>query len=288
MNKEVKQFVRMLKDRGWKLERRCGSGHLKMGYEGVKCAGSFIIAATPSDRRWLLNAQGDARRVEEKCGECVSIVRDGGVVGKYAGKKALDYSAPGLVNHSAPIEITHVEKEEKIMNNPDREFIIELLRKRQREILEVLGPHMGLFDELKKCEENLMRMGGNDAELPADEVKIKKYLEKKEAVLPAPVNKRYSVEEFYGMMLEVVRAESGGFSDGIVPLGRIATWLEEVHGVVRNGAEPVRCRVTRQIKLYNDKYAGDRDGTGRLELWPAKVGGDRKSKPYEGVRLVVG
>jgi len=60
-NKEVRQLIRELEQKGWVFVRMCGTGHFKMRHPS---GGITIIPNSPSDGRWIKNKRAEIRRIE--------------------------------------------------------------------------------------------------------------------------------------------------------------------------------------------------------------------------------
>src|SRR5258708_6344270 len=88
MRKDVKQFIRGLVKRGWYFKRTAGTGHIIMFY---RPGGYITVPVTPSDHRWEQNCEHDARRVEKKYGEWISLEEK-----KASDEYGLDYQKPIL------------------------------------------------------------------------------------------------------------------------------------------------------------------------------------------------
>lgn len=61
-SRDVRQFIKSLEQKGWKIIRRCGTGHIKMAAPNGM---TTIFPNTPSDGRWIKNKRAEVKRIEQ-------------------------------------------------------------------------------------------------------------------------------------------------------------------------------------------------------------------------------
>lgn len=63
-NREVRELLKTMRERGWEFVRKCGSGHTLMRWpmNGLYTT----VSNSPSDHRWLENKWSDIRKTEAK------------------------------------------------------------------------------------------------------------------------------------------------------------------------------------------------------------------------------
>lgn len=266
MNKEVKNFIRMLKERGWHIERRTGSGHIKMAYGP---GGSTILPLTPSDHRWLLNAQSDCGAVEKKYGPYIKKKKVNGSVG-------LDYQKPEespmeLVKPNTPVPSEPIIQIRTVVKNlTNKSFVISMLEKRRDEILAIIGPHLQLFEEWGEVKQALTDLTG-EAIVSWKGQDMKSVTAKIQHETPEPtvVHTRMKIEDVYKFIRDTVIANNNEmkFDD-------LCDWATQVKGIQASQSQSVKTKLILYINQFNDKYPGN----ATLSLWP------ENTRSYESVR----
>lgn len=60
-HKEVRDMVKLMKKRGWYIDRFTGHDHIKMAHPR---GWTTILPGTPSDRKWVVNKLAELDRLE--------------------------------------------------------------------------------------------------------------------------------------------------------------------------------------------------------------------------------
>lgn len=245
MNKQVKRFIRMLQERGWYLYRKGGSGHIIMRY---RPGGQLAFPSTPSDHRWILNAQAEARHLEEKFGPWVPPIRE------HAGKEiGLDYKKPEI-EYRPPV----LKKPEMIINLPvatpireinvgnlDKEIIIQTLQFRFNQIRNEVEPLLVKFEEYKRLEKTLKDLGR--IEIP-DEEKILEKIEKKKTFTKS---REIRILDLVKDIKEIILSHNGR-----IAVLELLEWLSNVKGydfTTYKDTAP-RSNLVQRIMAFNKEH----------------------------------
>jgi predicted RNA binding protein YcfA (HicA-like mRNA interferase family)/cell fate (sporulation/competence/biofilm development) regulator YmcA (YheA/YmcA/DUF963 family) len=272
MHRDVKDFIRFLKGRGWTLERKTGSGHIKMTYAR---GGHTILPMTPSDNRWLLNAQSDARKVEQQYGPWVPPKKeapsDRGLNFQKQTWEETDMKLKTFAELPRVVEPEQMKITTPAHINtkaiPNNNLIMNLLQKRKSELLEIVSPHLEAFKEFQQIEEILTQYSSSRTV----EEKVQEF---KQIRKPTVSAKRFKLKEFYQLVRDVVKTHNGEIN-----IKELSAWMEDVHGVKGSANETVRGKIVRNLHKYNE----ENPGRGDLVLSPIPSEGMRPK--YDSVCL---
>lgn len=282
MRKDVKEFIRMLQARGWFFQRTAGTGHIVMRY---KPGGQIAVPSTPSDYRWKLNCQSDARKIEEKYGPYVLVAKEGKKV------RGLDYWKPEPLplpltgNEQVPVAPDNynyvpvtikLTRREYSMSTLDREIIITALTEKMQTLEKTIGPHLKLFEEYTRIKAALHNLGR--VEKP-DEEKVEEFLKEKKDSVHVERRTRISNIELYQHVKEVMAAHGGRMG-----IKELAEWLRDVKGYDLGDKKnnlSANSDIVQRIKLYNTANPE----TTQLMIMPQKESWMDRALPCEYIML---
>lgn len=286
MNREVKEFIRELNKRGWFIDRLTGSGHIKIIYPP---GGSYILPMTPSDRRWLLNAQGDIRKIEIEYGPYKKPEKLQETL--YNGKRGLDYNKPEeqpmklavietpIINSSQqiiPLERT------SFMSMPNKNLMVSLLKKRRDELMDKLAPYTDIILELEQVAESIKSLTGeittigkHISSIKTDGEKIKDFMGEK----PVTKTDRYKLKDVYKLIVDVIKAHNNEMA-----VSELSAWMQNIHGIQPTNTQTVATKLIQYIKIFNNTN----QGKACLSLYPEKELNAKRVKEYTSIKFKEG